>query len=490
MSSRSSSNVAMRAHEGMRSGIAARWASLSSDRHARRISPHNAVVAFALFDHLFLIASCYAPTAIAKVFIPYDMQLDRQNAGASLAFLLYALMARVFDTYDAKRIFDFEYAAKRLLIAFLLTFSALLLISGAVKVTNVYSRLWFFSWAFLCLSVPLVVRAIGLARIHWRIRAGDYVFKAVSASLSCEPLSVGHIRAQSRELASVVATMPLNGINEIGMLADAIARDEIDIIYITVKWAEAPRVLAELAILRRLAVEIYVVVDELRLDNHFLGVQVFDGRVSLQALERPLDAWALWAKRAQDLVVASALLVFFAPIMTLVALAIKLESPGPVLFKQKRVGFNGVIFELWKFRSMYVDRSDAEASVQTSKHDPRVTRVGRFIRKTSLDEFPQFLNVLSGKMSIVGPRPHALGTKAEGAPIDQITATYAARHRVKPGLTGLAQVNGYRGELDTAEKVRSRVAFDIDYIENWSMLLDLKIILMTGVLLVYDPAAY
>ena len=139
---------------------------------------------------------------------------------------------------------------------------------------------------------------------------------------------------------------------------------------------------------------------------------------------------------------------------------------------------------------MYFDKSDANASVQTRRCDPRVTRVGKFIRKTSLDEFPQLFNVLAGTMSLVGPRPHALGTKAEGSPIDQITASYAARHRVKPGLTGLAQVNGYRGELDTADKVRSRVAYDIQYIEHWSTWLDLKIMLKTAVLLIYDPVAY
>ena len=133
--------------------------------------------------------------------------------------------------------------------------------------------------------------------------------------------------------------MPLKGINEIAILADSIGRDEIDHIYLTVKWADAPRVLAELAILRRLAVEIFVIVDEFLMNDYFLHAQIFDGRVCLQALERPLDAWALWSKRTQDVVLAAALLVFFAPFMLFVALAIKLESRGPVLFKQKRVGF-------------------------------------------------------------------------------------------------------------------------------------------------------
>ena len=250
MNARPESHEAVSARPGLRTGQGAGWLAKSGSRPPGRISPQNAVVVFALFDHLFLVASCYMPTLVEPRLTSFgDMPMDRQTGGAALALILYALLARAFGTYSTKNVFDFEYAAKRLLIALLLAFSALLFISGAVKVTNVYSRLWFFSWAGLALTVPLAFRYAGLARIRWRMKAGDFVFKAVSASLFCEPLAASRIRAQSRELASVVATMPLKGISEIAILADSIGRDEIDQIYLTVKWADAPRVLAELAIL-------------------------------------------------------------------------------------------------------------------------------------------------------------------------------------------------------------------------------------------------
>ncbi len=178
------------------------------------------------------------------------------------------------------------------------------------------------------------------------------------------------------------------------------------------------------------------------------------------------------------------------PVLVLIALAIRIETRGPLFFRQVRQGFNGSNFDVLKFRSMYADQSDAFAERQTSKGDGRVTRVGRLIRRTSLDELPQLINVIRGEMSIVGPRPHALKTTAEGRTLEAAVQEYALRHRVKPGMTGWAQVNGLRGELDTIEKLRRRVQHDIEYIEKWSMGLDLKIILKTLFLVIGARGAY
>jgi len=167
--------------------------------------------------------------------------------------------------------------------------------------------------------------------------------------------------------------------------------------------------------------------------------------------------------------------------MALVALAIKLDSRGPILFRQKRYGFNNELIGVFKFRSMYVDQCDATASKLVTRDDPRVTKVGRFIRKTSLDELPQLFNVVKGDLSLVGPRPHALQAKAADKLYDDVVDGYFARHRVKPGITGWAQINGWRGETDTSEKIQRRVEFDLFYIENWSVLFDLYILLMTPI---------
>jgi lipopolysaccharide/colanic/teichoic acid biosynthesis glycosyltransferase len=173
------------------------------------------------------------------------------------------------------------------------------------------------------------------------------------------------------------------------------------------------------------------------------------------------------------------------------AIAVKLDSRGPVLFRQKRYGFNNELIEVFKFRSMHVDQCDAAAVKLVTKGDPRVTRVGRFIRKTSLDELPQLLNVvLKGDLSLVGPRPHALQAKADNRLYDQVVDGYFARHKVKPGITGWAQVNGWRGETDTEEKIQRRVEHDLYYIENWSVFFDLYILAVTPFALLKSDNAY
>lgn len=186
----------------------------------------------------------------------------------------------------------------------------------------------------------------------------------------------------------------------------------------------------------------------------------------------------------------SLLLLMFAPLMLLIAAAIKLDSRGPVFFRQTRYGFNNNLIKVWKFRTMYHHMTDAAASVLTQRDDPRVTRVGHFLRRTSLDELPQLLNVVSGEMSLVGPRPHALQAKAGELLYQDVMHHYAARHRVKPGLTGWAQVHGWRGETDTPEKLTRRVEHDLYYIDHWSLLLDLQILLRTARVVLGDKNAF
>nr|WP_304275281.1 exopolysaccharide biosynthesis polyprenyl glycosylphosphotransferase [Caulobacter segnis] len=195
------------------------------------------------------------------------------------------------------------------------------------------------------------------------------------------------------------------------------------------------------------------------------------------------------AKRLQDLTFASLGLVLTAPTMLAIALAVKLDSPGPIFFRQRRHGFNNEEILVWKFRSMRHELADANAARQIRANDDRVTRVGRFIRKTSLDELPQLFNVLRGEMSMVGPRPHAIGMKTAGVESAQLVAQYAHRHRMKPGMTGWAAINGSRGPVDTVECVRRRVALDVEYIERQSFWLDLYIILMTVPCLIGDRSA-
>ncbi|MFZ5720281.1 MAG: exopolysaccharide biosynthesis polyprenyl glycosylphosphotransferase, partial [Pseudomonadota bacterium] len=197
----------------------------------------------------------------------------------------------------------------------------------------------------------------------------------------------------------------------------------------------------------------------------------------------------LAAKRALDLALSILGLVALAPLMATIALAIKLDSPGPVFFRQRRHGYLNEEFLVWKFRSMRVESTDHNAARQVTAGDDRVTRVGRFIRRTSLDELPQIFNIITGEMSIVGPRPHAIGMLSGGAEASKLVETYAHRHRIKPGLTGWAAVNGSRGPVDTPEEVRRRVALDLEYVERRSFWLDLQIILRTAPCLLGDTGA-
>jgi Undecaprenyl-phosphate glucose phosphotransferase len=203
------------------------------------------------------------------------------------------------------------------------------------------------------------------------------------------------------------------------------------------------------------------------------------GLTFLNVIDRPLRDWTWILKSIEDRLLAFLIVMLISPLMLAIALLIKFDSPGPVLFRQKRYGFNNQLIEVLKFRTMYRELTDSNADRLTQRNDPRITRIGAFLRRTSLDELPQFLNVLRGDMSIVGPRPHALSAKAGTLLYQEAVKHYDARHRMRPGITGWAQINGWRGETETLEQIRKRVEHDLYYIEHWSVAFDLRIILRT-----------
>jgi Undecaprenyl-phosphate glucose phosphotransferase len=217
----------------------------------------------------------------------------------------------------------------------------------------------------------------------------------------------------------------------------------------------------------------------------------FIGSVPMLDLhDKPIRDWGGVAKWAFDKLIGCTALILLTPLMAAVAIAIRLESRGPALFRQKRYGFNNELIEVFKFRSMYTDMADVDAAKLVTRDDPRVTRVGRFIRRTSIDELPQLFNVVIGNLSLVGPRPHAMQAKAADKLYDEAVDGYFARHKVRPGITGWAQINGWRGETDTEEKLRKRIEHDLYYIENWSLMLDAYILLRTPLALLKAENAY
>jgi putative colanic acid biosynthesis UDP-glucose lipid carrier transferase len=223
------------------------------------------------------------------------------------------------------------------------------------------------------------------------------------------------------------------------------------------------------------------------------GISIIQGRLQdlngvpvVGICETPFTGTNDLVKRVSDIVLGSVILLLITPVLIAIAIGVKLSSPGPVIFRQRRNGLDGSEIVVYKFRSMRT-QDDGAVVRQATKDDPRITPFGAFIRRTSLDELPQFINVLQGRMSIVGPRPHAV---AHNEQYRQMIKAYMVRHKVKPGITGWAQVNGHRGETETVEKMRSRVEYDLEYLRNWSLGLDLKIIVATIRVLFFDRHAY
>jgi Undecaprenyl-phosphate glucose phosphotransferase len=299
---------------------------------------------------------------------------------------------------------------------------------------------------------------------------------------------VGFVDDVARPTDAGLADMPYLGAVE--QMFGMVRRGLVDQVVLAIPWSEEWRILSLIDRLSEYPVHVRLAPD--LISYHFpRRVRLdCDGHPILHLMDRPISGWQSVIKRGEDLVVGVLALILCAIPMAAIALLIKLDSPGPVLFRQRRTGFNNREFEMLKFRTMYDHMADHCVQQQATKNDPRVTRIGAILRCTSLDELPQIFNVLRGHMSIVGPRPHAPGTRAGSRPFEEVVDRYAARHRVRPGLTGLAQVRGLRGETSTEDKLIQRVESDLEYIENWSPVLDLLIMLRTAVIVLRMKNAY
>ena len=257
-------------------------------------------------------------------------------------------------------------------------------------------------------------------------------------------------------------------------------------VYITLPLSEQPRIRALLDGVQNTTASIFFVPD-LSAAGMIMGrLRAVNGLLVVGICETPFTGTKGLVKRTSDIVLASLILVLIAPLMLALAIGVKLSSPGPVIFRQRRNGLDGEEIWVYKFRSMST-QDNGSVVKQATRDDPRITRFGRFIRRTSLDELPQFVNVLQGRMSIVGPRPHAVAHNELYSPAIQ---AYMVRHKVRPGITGWAQVNGLRGETDTVEKMRARVDYDLEYLHTWSLWFDLKIIVRTVKVAFFDRQAY
>lgn len=387
-----------------------------------------------------------------------------------------------------------------------LVFLAALAAIFFLKLDNALSRVWLLGWyagglgalAAERVAVAAVVRSLTRqgkldrrAVIVGGGPAAEPVLRDLAATQPDSDLRILGIFDDRRDDRSpdVVAGYPKLG--TIDDLVEFARHTRLDLVIFTLPISAETRLLQMLRKLWVLPVDIRLAAHTNKLRFRPRSYSYIGNVPVLDVFDKPIADWDVLIKSAFDRIVGAICLVLFAPIMAAVALAIKLDSRGPVLFRQTRYGFNNERIEVYKFRSMYADKLDPAAVRLVTRGDPRVTRVGRFIRKTSLDELPQLFNVVAnGNLSLVGPRPHAMHARAAERLYDEVVDGYFARHRVKPGLTGWAQINGWRGETDTPEKIQKRVECDLYYIENWSILLDIYILALTPIALLKAENAY
>jgi Undecaprenyl-phosphate glucose phosphotransferase len=357
--------------------------------------------------------------------------------------------------------------------------SALVAVGGLVvafltKTSEDLSRIWIVLWVgsgmlFLCAARVVLARRLEAWRATGRLRRRVAILGERDG-----PRLARELQRRCREEVEVVGVFAT--VDAIVASPSARRADEVVI-------ALPPRAAQRIEMIRRelliLPVDVSLWLD---FPSEVIGIRSLRGYHGVALAElgvRPLKDWSAITKRMLDVVGAAALLCATAPLMLAVAALVKLDSRGPALFRQRRFGFNSNVIEVLKFRTMYVDQCDPTGTHATRRRDGRVTRVGKWLRRTSIDELPQVFNVLAGTMSLIGPRPHPIAMKAGDKLYHEIVEQYFARHRVKPGITGWAQVNGCRGEIDSIEKARRRIALDLEYIDRWSVLFDILILLRT-----------
>jgi Undecaprenyl-phosphate glucose phosphotransferase len=419
--------------------------------------------------------------------LPYQVTLPALVVGALGTF-------QALQLYHVGALRNFVPVAVKLMTGWTMLFLVALAMFFFLKVGEQVSRGWLLGFYAMGaaallgerLLVTYVVRQLTRSgRLERRTaivgggEAGEALIRALEAQRDTGLRVCGVFDDRNDDRSpDLVAGYPKLG--TIDDLVEFARRTKLDLVIFTLPISAEARLLT---MLRKL----WVLPIDIRLSAHMSKLRFrprsysYLGAVPvLDVFDRPIADWDIVLKWLFDKLVGTLALVALAPVMLATAIAIKLDSKGPVLFRQKRYGFNNETVEVLKFRSLYHEMSDFSAAKQVTKDDPRVTRVGRFIRKTSLDELPQLFNVVfKSNLSLVGPRPHAIHATTSNRAYEQVVDGYFARHKVKPGITGWAQVNGWRGETDTDDKIQRRVEHDLYYIENWSVLFDLYILLKT-----------
>lgn len=421
-----------------------------------------------------------------------------------LSIITFFISSKAFDRVNLLRSWrkvHFAAHGRGILIAWLIVIGILLFLGYASKLSAAYSRPVILAWFILTPIVLLISHVMARALICKFIELKDNHRSVVivgandlglqladriasDAYLGMEVKGFFDDRSPERLNSATGRELPMLG--RMADLPQYVAKHRVNTVYLTLPMMSQPRIIKLLDDLHDTTVSIYFVPDIFVFEVIQARFESINGIPVVALCETPLDGVNGFLKRIQDVLLASTILLLLSPLMLLIGLGVKLTSAGPVLFKQRRYGLDGQEILVYKFRTMMV-LEDGDDVRQAKKEDKRITRLGGVLRKTSMDELPQFLNVLQGCMSIVGPRPHAV---AHNEMYRKDIKGYMIRHKVKPGITGWAQVNGLRGETETVDKMKARVEYDLDYLRNWSLSLDLWIILRTIMVVFKDQNAY
>ena len=407
--------------------------------------------------------------------------------------LAFAVLAESLGAYDIEAQFSLRVGWRQVTLAWAMTALFLITMGYLLKSSELVSRSWSLSWFMAGGGGLLLLRTVSTIAVRRLKNRGTFnervaIFGAGAQGARFAEYVQAHDRLtitlvgifddrKPDRLPSHVANLPMLG--NLSTLIAMIRDGLVDQVVVALPWAAERRLQDVVSRLALTPVKVRLAPDLVSFTFARRPVVILGDVPVMTLFDRPISGLSAVIKAIEDKLLTSLILLVIWPLLLLIALAVKLDSPGPVLFRQPREGFNNRTFDCFKFRTMYHNRLEYKNITQASRDDPRVTRVGRILRRTSLDELPQLFNVLLGDMSLVGPRPHAPSTRAGGRLFSDVVQSYAARHKVKPGITGWAQVCGWRGETDTEEKLVKRFEHDLHYIENWSIWLDLYILVRT-----------
>ena len=421
-----------------------------------------------------------------------------------VAAVAFAVLAETVGSYDIEAQFSLRQAWQRVATAWITTTLFMVTLGFLLKASDQVSRQWAFGWFIsggtLLLS-SRVAMTIWVRRLKRRgifnhrvaiFGAGPQGARLANYIQTTDKLTITIIgffddRQDGRVPASAHNIPVLGNLNA---LVATIREGNVDQVIVALPWSAEVRLQQVVSKLALTPVRIRLAPDLASFVFARRPVVLLGEMPVMTLFERPISGVDAWAKSAEDRVLATLAVIMLAPVMLAIALLIRIDSPGPIFFRQSREGFNNRPFRVFKFRTMYHNRAQLEAITQASRRDPRITRVGAILRRTSLDELPQLFNVLQGDMSMVGPRPHAASTRAGGRLFSEVLSSYAARHKVKPGITGWAQVCGWRGETDTEDKLIKRFEHDLYYIENWSIWFDIYVLCRTLVAVTVPKNAF